>query len=41
MRLGWKLAVANTLAYYATAIIKDIKFFIVQASGACTIKLLW
>ncbi len=34
IRLGWKsVQVANTLAYYDTAIITAIKSFIVQAPG--------
>jgi hypothetical protein len=39
-RLKWKsMQVANTLAYYDTAIITVVKSFIVQAPGACTINL--
>jgi hypothetical protein len=34
-RLGWKsMQVANTLAYYDTAIITAVKCFIVRAPGA-------
>ncbi len=34
IRLGWKsVQVANTLAYYDTAIITAVKSFIVQAPG--------
>ncbi len=34
IRLGWKsIQVANTLAYYDTAIITAVKSFIVQAPG--------
>jgi hypothetical protein len=32
--------VANTLAYYDTATITAVKSFIVQAPGACIIKLI-
>ncbi len=40
IRLGWKsMQVANTLAYYDTAIITAVKSFIVQASEVGTIKL--
>ena len=34
------MGVANTLAYYDTAIITAVKSFIVQAPGACIIKLI-
>ncbi len=34
------MEVENTLAYYDTATITAVKSFIVQASGACTIKLI-
>ena len=40
IRLGWKsMQVANTLAYYDTAIISTVKSFIVQAPGPHVIKL--
>jgi hypothetical protein len=38
-RLGWKsMQVANTLAYYNTAIITTVKSFIVLAPGANVTK---
>jgi hypothetical protein len=38
-RLGWKsMQVANTLAYYDTAIITAVKSFIVRAPGANVTK---
>ncbi len=33
------MAVANTLAYYGTAIFTAVKSFIVKATGDCAIKL--
>ncbi len=40
IRQGCKsVQVANTLAYYDTAIITAVKSFIVHAAGDCTIKL--
>ncbi len=39
IRLGLQsIKVANTLAYYDTAIITAVKSIIVHAPGACTIK---
>jgi hypothetical protein len=40
IRLGWKsMQLANTLAYYNTAIITAVKRFIVQGPGVDIIKL--
>ncbi len=38
--LYWKrLRVTNTLAYYGVELVTAIKSFVIQAPGACTIKL--
>jgi hypothetical protein len=40
IKLGWKsFTVTNTLAYFITELVTAVKYFIVQTSVACTVKL--